>query len=166
MINLPYNEPPLTRIKQHARLTGDLKLQSLLKELDSGRAYNKTTRWESYEDDAIRLFYNRVQLDELCESLMCSHLQLEDRAKVLNVLPASYSLTAEDIELTMRLLKDGIDIKKLLDILDLDIPIETFRIDHNNKQALLEQEREFELKKRKDALNNLENQVDMLKEDS
>lgn len=151
-IELPYEHglSPLTKIKKYAKAKGDVYLQSVLKELESGNVYNKTKPWQPHEDDVIRLLYNQMELDELCEALMCSHLQLEERAKVLKVLPLDHGkITAEDAEMLMKFLKEGVPVERLFDFFGLEPPSETLSFYPEDRRALI------------DAVNKIENQLDL-----
>lgn len=125
------------------------ELPNLLKNSTDTFEYNKKTEFTDGQDVAIKVFYNLVELDELCEALMCSHLQLLTRARILGVTGVEDKATAEDIELFIKAIDDGVQLSDVCNFFDVDIPEERYVFTEKSRiearDALIKSESQIDL---------------------
>lgn len=122
---------PLNKLRRAinapARDRSDLRkaVKEYLSALDSDY-YNKDKPFDEYEDALIKIWFNRIELDELCEYLGCSMIQLIDRARVLQVTTQDCRANASDLELMDKMLRDGISVTDACNMLEVEPPEHTY----------------------------------------
>ena len=153
MITLEDTLGPVAQLRSLYNKTGQKEIKQILDNMDSDY-YNKKTDFSSEEDVAIKLFFNCIALDELCEALGCSHVQLIDRARVLGLAAPHESITAEDVEICIKCLESGMPIDKVCEVFGIDIPEHSYRMTKIEREQI------------KDAFKQIENQIDMFNTES
>lgn len=142
------NNGPVSNLRKYHVNTGNKNVGEFLKAIDSD-IYNRKAPFTGAEDVAIKVFYNRIALDELCEALMCNHTQLINRARILQVTSEKESIIAEDVELFCKALKDGVALTDVCEFFNVDIPETSYRFTEsdraNAKDAVIKDESQIDL---------------------
>lgn len=99
----------------------------LSKMFDAKDHYRNKKEWNFKENTALRVFFNKIHPDELCEAFMCSYTSLMRQAHVLGLATLSEGrfLEAEDVERFVKALAKH-PAKELCEIYGIDYDINEY----------------------------------------
>lgn len=91
--------------------------------------YRRKTSWLPHEDKALITVWGLTAIEEICETFMCGPLDIINRARQMNIMPAEHTyLTSQDIDWMVRLFETGSS--------DADVAEKFCLPDHNFKYII------------------------------
>ena len=106
----------------YEKLPLELQNKFFLSLTDTANFYPEKKEWSDYELQRLKLFWNKMPTDWMCDHFHCSHTSLVDQAYVKGLHPINdgQSVTSEDLDLVASLQDGGMSIKKIAELFGME----------------------------------------------